>query len=315
MTRDSRVFAGLTVEELLAFHRATFGAARMEAGEAPKAIAREGLQRSATFTFSRAEGDGEPNDGLTLEGYAAVFNSPTRIDSWEGTFDETIAPGAFKKTLRETTPVLQFAHGHHPLIGSIPLGVLKRAEEDEHGVFVSARMTDNWLIQPVRDAIADGAVNGMSYRFAVIRDEWRDNTGKLMNNPDEILEILWVGEDHDRGPLQRTVKELRCWELGPVVFPAYAATEVSVRSQELARALADPQIRRDVARAALLTPPATEPEQRPTAPPEGHPAARDDAPPTDGHPSQQRTAPQPDSVTERARRARELATRLKGIPA
>jgi hypothetical protein len=49
--------------------------------------------------------EGGEGDGLTLEGYAAVFNSPTRIDSWEGTFDEEIAPGAFARSLRERTPV------------------------------------------------------------------------------------------------------------------------------------------------------------------------------------------------------------------
>ena len=83
---------------------------------------REDLIRSVDFALVRSEDGG---DGLTLEGYAAVFDSPTRIDSWEGQFDEVIQRGAFKKTLRERTPVLQFDHGQHPLIGSIPLGTIQ----------------------------------------------------------------------------------------------------------------------------------------------------------------------------------------------
>ena len=43
----------------------------------------------------RFEGD----TGNTLVGYAATFDSTTRIDSWEGQFDETIQRGAFSKTI------------------------------------------------------------------------------------------------------------------------------------------------------------------------------------------------------------------------
>lgn len=148
-------------------------------------------------------------DGLTLEGYAAVFNSPTVIDSWEGRFEETIMPGAFKKTLSERTPVLQFDHGKHPLIGSIPLGVIQRAAEDSKGVHIKARLSDNWLIEPVRDAIRDGAVNGMSFRMQVIKDHWTQR------------------RDMD----SRAIHEVAVPELGPVVFAAYGATSVGVRSE------------------------------------------------------------------------------------
>jgi len=52
--------------------------------------------RNVPFEMVRAEPDG---DGLTLEGYAAVFDSPTEINERGGTFIERIKPGAFKKTL------------------------------------------------------------------------------------------------------------------------------------------------------------------------------------------------------------------------
>ena len=41
------------------------------------------------------------DDGLTLEGYAAVFDSPARISNmWEGDFTETIQRGAFARAVR-----------------------------------------------------------------------------------------------------------------------------------------------------------------------------------------------------------------------
>lgn len=233
------------------------------------------LERSLPFTL-RDAADGE-DDGQTLVGYAAVFGAPTRIDSWEGTFDEVIQKGAFRKSIRETTPVLQFDHGRHPLIGSIPLGLIRDLAEDDHGLYVDARLTDNWLIEPVRDAIRDRAVNGMSFRFTVVRDEWRDKDGKLVR-PDDLPHLLW--EPGDRGPLLRTLKEVRVPELGPVVFPAYRETEVDVRDRDdvtRARVEATRAYRELVASLAA-------------APPDpGHPAPGEtrttDAPPDPGHPS------------------------------
>jgi uncharacterized protein len=271
--------------------------------------------RSVRFT---AAGDTDvPGDGLTLEGHAAVFGQETRIDSWEGTFVETIRKGAFRKTIRERTPVMQFDHGRHPLVGSLPIGRIEDLREDDEGLYVRGRITDNWLIQPVRDAIAERTVNGMSFRFEVMRQEWRDAQGKVLKDPDEINRLLW--DPGDRGPLRRDLIELRVPELGPVVFPAYEGTAVSVRASDVAahirgseglrrevqRALAsdvavlpervldlptDEEVRGQIARDLLFN------QTSASAPPENeHPDAdsepgdevRDssDAPPTEGHPS------------------------------
>ncbi|MGW2990973.1 HK97 family phage prohead protease, partial [Streptomyces sp. NPDC001193] len=190
------------------------------------AVARD-LVRSAPFR-AEAPAGGEADDGRTLAGYAAVFGESTEIDSWEGTFTETVRKGAFRKTIRESTPVMQFDHGRHPLIGSIPIGAITDLREDDHGLYVEGRISDNWLMQPIRDAIAEKTVNGMSFRFEVVREEWRDAAGKLVPI-EQVGELLWM--PGDRGPLQREIIEVRCRELGPVVFPAYGGTEVSVRAR------------------------------------------------------------------------------------
>lgn len=192
--------------------------------EAPtRAAARDNLRRSVEF---RAE---PSTDGLTLDGYGAVFNEWTEIHDHAGAFQERIAPGAFKRTIGQRMPVLQFDHGAHPLIGSIPLGRITSITEDEHGLRVKARLSDNWLVEPVRDAIRDGAVSGMSFRFRVVADRWEQRDGI----------------DY------RTITEVELYEVGPVVFPAYEATTVGVRSRQTALALTDPEVRREVA--TLLT--------------------------------------------------------------
>jgi HK97 family phage prohead protease len=163
------------------------------------------LCRAASFEM-RADDNG---DGFTLEGYGAVFDTATRIDSWEGRFDEVIAPGAFRKTISERTPVLQFDHGHDVATGSVPIGAIEELREDERGLFVRARLHDNARVEPIRQAIASGAIDGMSFRFRVTREEW-DESG------DDVA--------------VRTIREVDLFELGPVVFPAYEATTVGVRS-------------------------------------------------------------------------------------
>lgn len=178
--------------------------------------------RAVTFRSS-----GENGDGRTLEGYAAVFGTPTRIDSWEGGFDEEIARGAFRKTLKARTPVLQFDHGRDARTGSVPIGSMDDIREDDRGLFIRARLFDNAVVEPIRQAIEGGAIDGMSFRFSVIRDEWRDVNGKLVKS-DDVGELLW--NPGDRGPLKRTIREVDLYEAGPVVFPAYDATTVGVRS-------------------------------------------------------------------------------------
>lgn len=188
-----------------------------------ESLSRDNLSRIVEFRAMPSD------DGLTLQGYAAVFNEWTTIDSWEGTFRERIAPGAFKRTLGQRMPVLQFDHGSHPLIGSIPLGRITSIVEDERGLKVKARLSDNWLVEPVRDAIRDGAINGMSFRFSVPA------------NGDKVTR----GAD---GMLERTINEIALYEVGPVVFPAYEATSVGVRSRQALDALQDPEVRSELAR-------------------------------------------------------------------
>lgn len=170
------------------------------------------------------------DDGLTLDGYGAVFDQWTMIEDNYGEYRERIAAGAFKRTLGMRMPILQFDHGSHPLIGSIPLGRITNLHEDAHGLRVKARLSDNWLVQPVRDAIRDGGVTGMSFRFRIIDEDWARA---------------------DDGMEERTIREVELYEVGPVVFPAYEQTTVGVRSRAALTALQDAEVRNEIA--LLLT--------------------------------------------------------------
>lgn len=293
------------------------------------------LERSIPFELR--DDVSTEGDGLTFSGYAAVFDQETEINSWEGTFTERIRKGAFRKTLRERIPVLQFEHGRHPLIGSIPIGRIDSIREDDYGLSVAARLTDNWLIQPVREAIKDRAITGMSFRFEVIRDEWRDVNGKLIKS-EELWELLW--DAGDRGPITRTLIELKVHEVGPVVFPAYAGTSADVRAVGLAETIkakpdrlqairrslarAEPSVyddvsddvRYEVARRLLFSaPPASmgHPEETRNIEPQIEKEREEtDAPSTEGHPSQLSRI-SPDRIRLDAANRREyLALILKG---
>ncbi|MGX4657096.1 HK97 family phage prohead protease [Micromonospora sp. SCSIO 07396] len=279
-----------------------------------RTVYRDDLCRQSPFAVRDA--DDEAGDGLTLDGYGAVFDTVTTISSWEGEFEEVIARGAFRKSLRERTPKLQFDHGYHPLIGSIPIGKITEIGEDDQGLHVLARLHDNWLIEPIRDALAEESIDGMSFRFSVVREEWRDATGKLIK-ADDVSKALWypAGLDYEiTTPLRRTLKEVKISEVGPVVWPAYDTTSVGVRSTvtiDLGR-LRDPATRRTLARAVYLADaaersatdaPPTNQDQ-----PSEHPATPA-APPADRsssgeHPSATPPASRPNPAREFAQHAR-----------
>lgn len=151
------------------------------------------------------------SDGLTLEGLAAVFNSPTTIFERGKSFVETVTKGAFARTINARDRILmQFDHGQHPFFGELPIGAIRSLEETDAGLYVVARLNDSWMTEPIRSAIQNEAITGMSFRFSVPEggDTWTRSGG---------VEY-------------RQINEVKLYELGPVTTPAYEATTVGVRS-------------------------------------------------------------------------------------
>lgn len=153
-------------------------------------------------------------DGNTLVGYAAVFNRWAEIDSWEGRFKERIAPGAFKKTIAERGDKVKvlFNHGMDPTIGNKPLGKPTVIEEDGRGLKVEVPLDDTSYNADIKALLRSGALDGMSFRMTVVQDDWDKLDAKGNQLP------------------ERTIKEVRLIEFGPVTFPAYEATKAGVRA-------------------------------------------------------------------------------------
>lgn len=178
---------------------------------------REGLFRMVEWRDARAdlEADETRNDGRlgTFHGYAAIFNENTTIRSWEGEFVERIAPGAFRKTLEERGSKVKalFNHGFDPQIGDKPLGRIDVLREDERGLYVEFGFDDTSYNRDLVASLRSGALDGMSFQFSVVKDDW--------DHPDADLPV-------------RTLREVKLYEVGPVTFPAYEATEAGVRSRE-----------------------------------------------------------------------------------
>lgn len=292
------------------------------------------MRRESPFALIRAESDDEPGDGLTLDGYAAVFNRGTIIDSWEGRFREKIAPGAMKKSFRESPPRVQFDHGSHPLIGSIPIGAIETVREEsdptlapDGGAHVIARLHDNWLIQPVRDAIASESIDGMSFRFSVVREEWHEADGKKVTDDEKLRDLLrrsWLEDVPDDELLVRTLKELRVPELGPVVWPAYTDTTVGVRSQTLTIDLGrldDPVQKNRLAQAVLMADRAEADAEAPLVteesvtdvPADEHPEESNDTPQTTAPADDAEAAGEHKSVTTRSAVQVGVLERLRAV--
>lgn len=186
-----------------------------------------------------------------MHGHFARFNEPTEIDSWfEGRFIEQIAPGAFRKTIRENRDRLrvQFDHGYDTYVGSAPLGAIVDLREDDEGVPYEVALLDTDYVRDrilpmlegrALDGTMHGSQLGASFRMRVMKDVW-DRTGKKTDTNPEGLPV-------------RTIKETALYEFGPVVFPAYSTATAGVRS------LTDHFLERRVARSGR-------PAQSPAAP-------------------------------------------------
>lgn len=159
---------------------------------------------------------GDSDDG-TLFGHFTVYNDFQVIRDWLGEYEERILPGAFTKTLRERVPRVMFDHGQNADYGPHPIAVHQLHRDDPSGPYVEAALLET---HPRRDLTVEmiqrGAISGMSFQFEVMNEEWEYADS---DDPDAL----------DR----RTIQQVRLYEYGPVVWPAYEGTDVGVRMDRL----------------------------------------------------------------------------------
>lgn len=141
-----------------------------------------------------------------LAGYAARFNTPARI----GDFTETIAPGAFRKSLETRADVLALKdHDTGVLLGRVKSGTL-RLSEDASGLAFEIDMPQTSVANDLLELASRGDLSGMSFGFRV--------------RPG--------GEQWSADRTKRTLTDLDLIEISVAsAFAAYPTTEVHARSR------------------------------------------------------------------------------------
>jgi HK97 family phage prohead protease len=155
------------------------------------------LTENRSFTFAAVEErQDQDSDTLLFTGYASVFDKPYGVRDSRGAYNETIKPGAFKKTLQEQDDV-RFLVNHDGIpLARTSSGTLN-LEEDEYGLFVRAELDpSNPTVAEVASAMKRGDLNEMSFAFAAMRDDFNQN-----------------GDE-------RTVSEARLYDVSVVTYPA-----------------------------------------------------------------------------------------------
>lgn len=141
----------------------------------------------------------------TIAGHAAVFE---KFSQNLGGFIEKIARGAFTESLAKRDVRALWSHNPDYILGRTGNRTLK-LWEDEYGLAFELKLPDTQLGRDAFTSIARGDVSGMSFGFSVQQHEWKKSDGT--------------------GPHQRTLTKVDLFEVSPTAFPAYEATDVSVR--------------------------------------------------------------------------------------
>ncbi|HEY1064989.1 MAG TPA: HK97 family phage prohead protease [Pirellulales bacterium] len=143
----------------------------------------------------------------TLFGYAAVFNSFSRD---LGGFKEIIRPGAFKRALQESDVTSLWNHDANHVLGRQSNNTL-RVSEDERGLYYEVDLPPTQAARDLEVLVERGDIRGSSFGFDVHGEAgqaWREE------GPDVVREL----------------RDLDLYDVSPVCFAAYLATEGAKRS-------------------------------------------------------------------------------------
>jgi uncharacterized protein len=152
-------------------------------------------QRTNTAQFEIRETE----DGMTFEGYAAIFDSPSEPLP----FIERIKRGAFNRSLKQARNDIKLLWNHDTssVLGSTRAGTLKMYE-DERGLKVTATLPNTTQGRDAAVLLKRGDVDSMSFGFSVPAggDSWNEDGS------------------------ERLLKSVRLHEVSIVAFPAYTST-------------------------------------------------------------------------------------------
>lgn len=153
---------------------------------------------------TRSEESGEP----VIEGYFAVFNDI--YEMFPGA-TETIAPGAFTKTISDDIRAL-INHDTTLVLGRTAAHTLE-VSQDERGLFGRIRINPNDTdAMNLYARVKRGDVSQCSIGFEITEEDT---------------------EYRDDGSVHWTIKEVKLYEVSCCTFPAYENTGISARKRDL----------------------------------------------------------------------------------
>ena len=153
-----------------------------------------------------ADSDG---GGATIEGHAAVF------DSWSETlggifpFKEIVRKGAFNESIGKDDIRALFNHDPNYVLGRNRAGTLELVEDDI-GLPEEIAPPDTSWAKDILTSIRRGDITQMSIGFIVEDDKWSTKDG---------MDV-------------REIRKVQLFDVSPVTFPAYTATDVGVRAMQ-----------------------------------------------------------------------------------
>ncbi|WP_010584441.1 HK97 family phage prohead protease, partial [Schlesneria paludicola] len=160
----------------------------------------------------RSEGDKTPGK---ISGYSARYFDPsdpnTQYKLWEDCF-ERIQPGAFDSAISRGDDVrCLFNHNPDLILGRTTSGTCT-IRVDAKGLWFEADLPNSPAGLTVAEAINRKDVTGCSFSFDVIAATWQED---VVDG-----ESIWY----------RIITDVRLYDVGPVTFPAYGATDCDMAS-------------------------------------------------------------------------------------
>ncbi len=146
-----------------------------------------------------------------ITGHAAVYydGSPgTEYKLWDGAV-ERIMPGAFDKAIRSDDVLGLFNHDPNRILGRSSAGTLTLTS-DKKGLAYRISPGNTSTANDVREHIRRGELKGSSFGFMITDETWRT---------EDKMEI-------------REISGVDLFDVGPVTFPAYEATDTQARTAQ-----------------------------------------------------------------------------------
>lgn len=147
-------------------------------------------------------------DKKVIEGYFAVFDSPTEL--WAGAFEQ-ISRNAFDSTISGDIRALT-NHDTSLVLGRTKAGTLKLST-DSHGLYGEITVNENDTdAMNLYERVKRGDVDQCSFGFYILKEstDWREDGS-----------VVW------------TLEDVELFEVSCCTFPAYKDTGIQAREQQV----------------------------------------------------------------------------------